>query len=462
MVDYVRRTLRHAPWVCLCHCLLLVAAVQASPGRCPSSRAHLDVSDVSILWPVPSDPAAVAALLTAATPLPNAGGPLWPASAFRDLIAHAQAVGITTAAGNEVKIGLGGTRKEFDQAATWKVVGIRVDPAAPGVSPELIAHFGERPQLRLIMQPVTVSDGKVTVHDFAAHVVFSFSTPEDAANPQGRAVPDRKEFCAILDDLQAIKEELRGAGVLTDGPLSVHPGFAAASFNLSARLGEFLGRHLEPSKLRAVAIMGLPASQPEPWLFISMAVGADGQLSEPPIPSLPGTIGAGKRGARQMLSFIGGAAVVPPPENSQLGAAKGVSTALLFADGSAQRLNDPVFKGEDDPRLSDVPDIVANPRIAHFFNTDCVSCHSESARRADLSIGPSKPRWHYVPPAGISGVEPRLLPVAGGSRASWNVHNFGWFPDFFEGGKTAPTVSMRTANETADAVDFINREYLGR
>jgi len=44
------------------------------------------------------------------------------------------------------------------------------------------------------------------------------------------------------------------------------------------------------------------------------------------------------------------------------------------------------------------------------------------------------------------------------SKNKWNVRNFGWFPPF-GGGPTVPSVTQRTANETAEGVQFIERNY---
>jgi hypothetical protein len=69
---------------------------------------------------------------------------------------------------------------------------------------------------------------------------------------------------------------------------------------------------------------------------------------------------------------------------------------------------------------------------------------------------PAGSRFEYVRPKGVSGVDPAVLPAE-----DWNVRNFGWFPSPFTK-TTRATVTMRTANEAAECVEFINREYRGR
>jgi hypothetical protein len=134
---------------------------------------------------------------------------------------------------------------------------------------------------------------------------------------------------------------------------------------------------------------------------------------------------------------------------------QGVNTAVLFEDDIQSKLQSRKIAEQQRPLLKDIPDIIANPQLAHFFNTDCVSCHSESARRQDLRIRVKDAGFKYPRPAGISGVDTTLLP-----NNLWNVRNFGWFPDFFANGKTVATVTMRTANEAAESVEVINEEYL--
>ncbi len=103
------------------------------------------------------------------------------------------------------------------------------------------------------------------------------------------------------------------------------------------------------------------------------------------------------------------------------------------------------------PRHEDIPDLVANPNLANFFNTDCISCHTESSRRKELGIRVQDDEFRFVLPEGISAVSEDVLP-----QQRWNVRNFGWFPT---GNTAVETCTQRTANESAESADFINREY---
>lgn len=103
-------------------------------------------------------------------------------------------------------------------------------------------------------------------------------------------------------------------------------------------------------------------------------------------------------------------------------------------------------------KFKDIPDYIANPSLSHFFNTDCVSCHSESTRRSILKLGSFQSSFKFPLPVGISGLDPAVAPTG-----IWNVRNFGW------GDTTGvPTISQRTANEAANSADFINKNYLSK
>jgi hypothetical protein len=121
--------------------------------------------------------------------------------------------------------------------------------------------------------------------------------------------------------------------------------------------------------------------------------------------------------------------------------------ALIGIDATGQQVFDAELKNKD------LADWVANPVTSHFFNTDCVSCHTESQRRTILNLPASAFAFKW--PDGVSPLDPAVP-----QKQQWNVRNIGWFPDTFGTGKTSATMSQRTANETAEVVVFVNEEYL--
>lgn len=333
----------------------------------------------------------------------------------------------------------------FAKAETLKIVAFRVDPSAPGTAPILTSVFGSVPQIRLILQPVTINDdGVIQVHDLTVHLVFNYIKSFDPPAAEGlppRAVPDDETFQKIVDDLKSLKQFLAEANVDTAGNLTVHPGFEENVPGFRDRVLSFLKRHLKNERLSAVAFMGL--DRPEPWIFFAMTH-RNGEMEM----STHRTLG-GK--PAQMLTFRGGDHVMPKPMTANIDRSRGVSTSVLFSPNAASKFDDPVFEDTDLPRLRDISDIIANPETSHFFNTDCVSCHSESARRKELNTGDVDPQFRFQLPPGISGVDSELLP-----QNKWNVRNLGWF----QRRTVVPTVTMRTANEAAESADFINKKYL--
>lgn len=407
--------------------------------------------DLATLWPVPATVADADALISADAALDD-GGSLWPRADFDRALELAAGVRIPSPSPLR-DFAVIDLPDAFRDPHVWKVVAFRVDGSAPGGHADVVALFGSDPQLRVTLQPVTVrdEDEKVEVHDVAAHLVFHFVAPaEPGADGGSRPTADRAAFEAVLADVRAARDAARAAGADTAGPLGVHPGFSTpdpAAFR--DRLADLLRKHPAAARLRAVSLMGI--EDPEPWLFFAAARRPGSPLQLSAVPSLaPETA--------QMLTMRGfpKGRVVPEPSNRQFGD-RGVSTAPLFdlVPGSP-RLADPALPGDADeaevPTLADVPDVIANPRLSHFFNTDCVSCHSETARRRGLGLAdrPAGP-FTFTPPAGDPGPDPALLPTD-----RWNTRMFGWFP---RGGRVAATVTRRTANEAAEAAEFVNANF---
>jgi hypothetical protein len=416
------------------------------PGSADEADAvRLDVNDISFLWPVPKIPADVAGLLSLDDKLADGKSTILPQKPFDALLKAAQDVGIKDSAGREFKIDFTPHKAEFAKPSTWKVVAFRVDPSAPGTAPMLVKARGSLPQVRLIVQPVTVAGGTVTVHDVTMHLVYNYAKGFKIS-PTGPpiATPDKDKFGAIVKDLARLKGLAKKGGVATDGALSVHYALNANVKGFADEVKSFLKKHLSADRLGAMAFMGI--NPPEPWIFVALQKGRDGTFAPPPNPSLGGT-------SSQMLILRGGNAAMPEPTPKNVDEKRGVSTALLFPDAAAQaKLEKPVFDDLPALKFKDIPDLIANPQRAHFFNTDCVSCHSESARRANLKIKAGNGPFAYTRPRGVSGVSEKVLPTS-----KWNVRNFGWFP--VRGAAAVATATFRTANEAADSADFINKEY---
>lgn len=451
---------RHAP---------AAAAPTTSPG------APLSADDVSWLFPPPRKAADLAntiaiADLTAPDPKdPSKREAIWPAAAFAQFLANAD--GPTTQIGNH-HLQL---PKEAHDIKVWRVAGLRIDPGAPGLTNDFIAQFGQSPQIRFILQPVTTqANGAVQVHDVTAHLVYTFAAGVDAPAEQGclpRVKPDMDAFKTIARDFASLRDDLAngrfgGVKITTQGKLlSVHPGLADrhAAKPLRDALVGVLERHLTGAKLSAMAVMGLADNGPEPWIFLAMSPVGPGV-----VPSLPnggfipvrGPALDGKQFAEGLAVLDTPHQVIPTPapnnlnpitcKNAALPAGeaalpvaqrKGLATAELFDLGDS-KVSDPAKI----KKIQETVDLVADPARSHFFNTDCVSCHTDTRRAMDL-----------LKNAKIPGVDPAVLP-----QEKWNVRNFGWFPSFLRPGKLEATATRRAASETAAVVDFINSNGLAK
>jgi hypothetical protein len=428
----------------------------AQPAAAPSPLA---ANDVSILFPVPRTASDLDNLIALAELSGPSGSPqpsrLWSEADFASFLAIAERPAVQVAGQPPISL-----PAEVKRIEAWFIAGIRIDAGAPGLSQEIIEQYGQQPQIRFIAQPVVrLSGGQIRVHDIAAHLIFSFSPRPDPSVPPDRAAPgclprqkpDMAAFQTVVRDIVALRDQLAagafgGAMISTAGPLDVHPGLSGPSAKpFRDALKAMLQKNLVPQRLTSMAVMGLNA--PEPWIFVSMLkvpVGDQFAFQPVPEPTLDGSQVA------EMLSFRGSQHMIPAPAtNNQnpitcrhaafqppLAAAdrKGVATAN-FIDGALS-----------ESRTQEIVDIIADPKQSHFFNTDCVSCHTDTRQAMDR-----------IKDFTVPGVAPQVLP-----HENWNVRNFGWFPSFFRPGVVDATVTRRTATETAEVVAFINRELVAK
>ena len=139
-------------------------AAVAQPATAPKP---LSANDVSILFPAPKNQSDLANLIALSDLSGPTGSPaksrLWSAEDFDRFLTLAE--DSSQVSGSSFRIRL---PNEVKRIEAWFVSGIRIDPGAPGLSPAIIAQFGQLPQIRFIVQPVTPrgSDG-VNVHDIA-------------------------------------------------------------------------------------------------------------------------------------------------------------------------------------------------------------------------------------------------------------------------------------------------------
>jgi hypothetical protein len=433
----------------------------------------LSANDVSWLFPAPTRAEDFAKLiavrdLTTQNPGdPTKRDPVWPDAAFQRFIEIANSDAAQVAvAGTQTGIGLPAEAKAID---AWFIAGVRIDAGAPGLSSDIRGQFGQLPEIRLIIQPVTRNlDGTPNVHDIAGHLIFDFTleNPNELApadcSQRPRPKSDPEALNAIVTDIAALRTKLSNGQlgahkVTTSGvPLGVHPGLADATTanNLRQEIKSFLEKHISGQRLDAMAIAGLPAGAPEPWIFLSMMKLRPGELLALPRGGFVPVRGPTLDGQQfaQMLEPDGkNPRVVPTPQTNNLNPITcknaavssaslpvarrtGVATASLF-----------VTPPPAADKTKEILDVIADPTKSHFFNTDCISCHTETQRSMEL-----------LHTKDIPGIDPAALPTG-----PWDVRNFGWAPPAAKGPFHAE-VTRRTASETAAVVTFINSELLAK
>ena len=195
-----------------------------------------------------------------------------------------------------------------------------------------------------------------------------------------------------------------------------------------------------------MAIMGLPPGAPAPWIFLSMTFVPAGLVPSMPSGGFIPVHGPTLDGQQfaQMLNPVGSnPRVVPAPHTNNLGAITCQHAALRAPmPAVGDRRGSPtseLFATPAPPpdKIRNVLDLVADPDKSHFFNTDCVSCHTDTRRGMEMLNITS-----------VDGIDPAVLP-----NGTWNVRNFGWSPPK---GPPQGTVTRRAATETAAGVNSIN------
>jgi hypothetical protein len=437
--------------------------VGAAFAQQASTVQPLSANDVSWLFPPPvraedfDTLISIRDLTTQNPEDPTKHDPLWPDAEFAQFLSITASPAALVAGTPPQRISLPPEVRSID---VWRIAGVRIDAGAPGLSDDIREQFGQSPEVRLILQPVTRNaDGTPKVHDIAAHLKFAFVKEIPGLPPQlgcfPRQIPDLIAFRGIVEELASLRTKL-GEGqlgankVTTSGTsLGVHPGLKdpTTASQVRQEMKAFLERHISGRRLAGMAVMGLPEGASAPWIFLSMLnlapILPNGIFVPLKSPALDGQQFA------QMLNPVGSASrVVPTPHPNNLapitcrnaavpfaelpiGERNGVSTAELFATPSPPP-----------DKVRSILDLIADPAKSHFFNTDCVSCHTETRRGMDL-LGITE----------IPGIDTAVLP-----NGQYNVRNFGWSPPIE--GPVQGTVTRRTAAETAAVVTFINSKVL--
>ena len=402
----------------------------------------LDVNDVSILFPAQGH---------AFFPqIPVTQGELWDAQNF-DLVMAAAKASTIEPRSNDAH----GYPLEAAHRANWRVVSLRFDPCAPGLSAVRADTTGARfdhqchVQLRLVAEPKPLaSDFVGASDDFAAHLIYDLVTlPVDAvaADPLVRAIVNR-----LVDIKRVGARDGESLDVTSGAPLGAHPKLARrdAAAERAARAIEQLifdvtqGKVANDGKARPVqrriAFMGLRQAGEE-WVFLSGKMNERGLWEQSPrLPKLPPPVvdKFSNPNGRAFQALTSTGEIVDGPEPKPVDAV--ASTAEFYAGGGTPDVRAQLFQ-------------IENPAIVDVFSTDCVSCHTASVAKSeskDLGTTEGEKRARMAIPPFITGY------IAQGAlqKKDYAVHAFGTF--------LGPSVSGRTLNETVEVVSYINDEIL--
>src|SRR5271154_6575776 len=440
-------------------------ACKSKPQLAPAPAVQpLSANDVSWLFPAPTQAADFANLIAVrdiTTPNPQdptKRDPVWSDAAFKQFLDIVDSQFSQVVAGTQAKITL---PQPAQTPEAWFVAGIRIDAGAPGFSTDIRAEFGQLPEIRLIIQPIIKNpDGSPKVLDIAGHLIFDFVIlPPPLPPPTDcfpRFQPDTDKFNSVVADVVALRAKLSsgqlgGHAVSTAGvPLGVHPGLAdpATANSVRNEMLALLERHLSAQgsgSLGSMAIAGLPAGAPAPWIFLSLLGDHAGHFGPAHGPTLDGNL----QFAQMLNAANVNPRVVPEPHTNNLNPITCKNAAVSATSlPIAQRNGVATFTVFATPppstdQTKQILDTIADPTKSFFFNTDCISCHTETRRTMDV-----------LKVTAIPGINPAALP-----NGQWDVRNFGW-GDAGKAGMQS-TVTRRTANETAAVVDFINSQILG-
>ena len=332
--------------------------------------------------------------------------------------------------------------------ADWVISGIRIDPGAPGLTKNIFDEFGKSPQIRLVAQPVRHNGFDFHVEDITLHLVYAFHDTSGPSHPcQLHNTPDMVSFTSAVNDLKAIKDKFAAEhGVNTAGPLNVHPAFSVAPTEFKNALRDYLNTHLTSDTLFAVSIAGIPR-QFEPWIFLAMANTPAG-LSPVPSPAVIQTsTNPAEMNFSQMLSFLDQPRVQPDP------ATRNESPVSCQPAAGVGKSTSEAFNRSLD--IDVIAPVIADVTKSHFFNTDCVSCHTETRKQIDDAGSRENMRAKINEIAAQSGIDTSVIP-----HGNWNVRAMGWAPtDAFNNTPGAhETIARRAATETAEVVECFHTD----
>jgi hypothetical protein len=361
------------------------------------------MNDVSILLPLARTSAEFDRLLAPSTA--GRGGPLVPRPLYDD------AMGADTPADDATDTPM--------RYASLRLVSVRFDPCFANIGP-IVDPASCHDQMRVVFQPYDFASGDGPA-DGALHVFYSLT---------------RAEVLEALDAIAALREASSGTANL--GPLAVHPIAAKEGLTgpfvsgVSALLTKYAGT------ANLVRFTGFREDAPNvvaEWGFHGFDV-AGGVATPIAIPKLKGP-------QASLVTFSVAVASDFMPESSASD-----NMQLLGDDVRARAADMAMQQAAFDAALR-----IENPSF-HSPNTiDCASCHlSGPAVQVGANVGlttAGNPNVFALASAFVSSADMAQTTPPDTPPVTINVHMFSYLD-------TTPSIAMRTINETAAIVDYLD------
>ncbi len=395
--------------------LVLGACGARAPRGEPVARRALGMNDVSILLPLPTAMGAP----VVATIEGERGVALVGRGAYEHLV---------TATGD-----LGPKQGELAAYRDVHLVAVRFDLCdrqALGPCPA-----GAPGRLRLVLQPCEVVAGELRTQDVAIHAFYPIAAAE---------------LPGVIDELRAMAGIAPVAG---DAPLQVSP--AARSPAYVARLKALVLRYARADRLARATVIGqLAGSAAFAWAFRGVDRVADARGERFVAMAIPGLAQddrgmfedeergtaasePGHAGATQQRALLAGGDTVfdaRPVADAPAGFAIAINGAKFAAAGD----------GERRAALGALVEI-QDPTRHDTNDTQCLACHVATyltlRRAAALHVEPGRFASRY---------DTRVASVA--DRDARVMRAFGW-------AGSAPAISQRVANETAQVLAEVEARY---
>jgi hypothetical protein len=306
----------------------------------------------------------------------------------------------------------GGTRDEL------RVVSARIDPCFAALGPTDPAAC--KNQIRLVFQPIDASEPneKITPKDAAVHAFYSI---------------DRAELTQVAKEILAAR---RGTAGSRRTALGVHPLIEAQGLSgtFATDVRAVLVKHAGKENLSRVTFMTREPSRQGQWKFGGFDI-------------------VGARHTKMKIATLGDTTEQTFSTLARNGSATPAPVApddisLLFRTFEADAANADALKKAYSATVR-----ITNPTVHSPDTMDCVSCHT--AASAKIYAEKSKGQSSNGNPAAFASRYNLSLSKSPATEKPDNLHAFGYF--FQE-----PSISSRTANESAAVAEAINTTVLSQ